>query len=160
MRVATTVVAALLVVGGPCGLAAQTSASGTIAPVGPPAVSPVRVDAGGACVVDLVQEYRIDGTLSGKLSVDYRILVAGPCGSPAGTYSEEWIAHGTFSGSARGEGVDATVLYTARVAAGGSVDGTMVVRGGVDGQLEVVGDFADQRLAYRGVLQDSRDGGR
>lgn len=52
--------------------------------------------------------------------MDYRILVAGPCGAPAGTYEEEWIAHGTFSGSAHGEGVDATLLYTARVAAGGS----------------------------------------
>lgn len=160
MRVAMTVVAALWLVAGPPGLAAQADASGTIVPVGPAVGSPVRVDAGGACVVDLVQEYVIDGTLSGELSVDYRILVAGPCGFPAGTYDEEWIAHGTFSGSAHGKGVDATLLYTAHVAEGGSVAGTMVFRGGVDGELEVVGDFADQRLSYRGVLHDPRDGGR
>ncbi len=141
-------------------LAAQVPASGAIVPNGPPERRPVRVDAGGACVVDLVQDYTVDGALVGELSIDYRILAAGPCGSPAGTFNEEWIAHGTFSGTALGQQATAVLLYTARARSGGSVDGTIVLRGSVEGELKISGEFADRQLSYRGVLTLSQDGGR
>jgi hypothetical protein len=107
----------------------------------------------------LVQDYTIDGSLNGELRIDYRILVAGPCGSPAGTFEEEWIAHGRFSGIALGREATAELLYTARVTTGGSVDGTMVLKGDVQGELQIGGDFADGQLSYSGVLQLSQDGG-
>lgn len=154
------VVAALLMICWPAVLAGQVSASGAFAPDGPPERPPVRVDAGGACVVDLVQAYTVDGALTGELSMDYRILVAGPCGSPAGTFDEEWIAHGTFSGTALEQEATATLLYTARVNAGGSVHGTIVLRGDVEGELEVSGHLADRQLSYSGVLELPQDGGR
>jgi len=77
----------------------ETEASGLFAPAGPPLEQPVRVDAGGSCVVDLRQAYVISGPLSGSLDIDYRILVHGPCEVPPviGKYDEEWIAHGTFT---------------------------------------------------------------
>lgn len=156
MRTLRSAAAALLMTCWPALLAGQVPASGAIAPAGPPERSPVRVDAGGACVVDLVQVYTIDGTLTGALSIDYRILVAGPCGSPAGTFDEEWIAHGTFSGTALGKEATAALLYTARVSAGGSVSGAITLRGGVEGRLEISGELADQRLSYRGVLEQGR----
>lgn len=117
------------------------------------------MDAGGACVIDLVQDYVIDGALSGELSFDYRILVAGPCGSPAGTYEEEWIAYGTFSGTVDGRKATATLLYTADVRAGGTVKGSMILRGGVKGELEISGEFADRQLSYSGVAHLTRGGG-
>ena len=158
MRFATLM--SLALIAWPAVVAGQAPASGTFAPVGPPERPPDRVDAGGACVVDLIQHYNIDGTLAGELTFDYRILVAGPCGSPAGTFDEEWIAHGTFSGTARGQEVMASVLYTARVRAGGSVSGTVTFRGGVEAELEIAGEFADQRLSYSGVVKVPQDGGR
>lgn len=160
MGTMSSAVGAFLVICGPAVLAGQAPASGTIAPLGPPARPPVRVDAGGACVVDLVQDYTIEGALTGELSIDYRILVAGPCGSPAGTFEEEWIAHGTFSGTALGQKVTAGLLYTADVTAGGFVEGTMIFDGGVDGELEISGEFVDRQLSYSGILKLSQDGDR
>jgi hypothetical protein len=152
-------VVALSLVGRPAALAGQVPASGGFAPDGPPDRPPVRVEAGGACVIDLVQRYTVDGALEGEFSIDYRILVAGPCGQPAGTFDEEWIAHGTFSGVALGRDATATLLYTARVSAGGFVSGTILLRGDVEGELEVRGRFADGRLSYSGELEPSGDGG-
>lgn len=160
MRIRFSAFAALLVTSWPGVMASQAPVSGTFAPAGPPERPPVRVDAGGACVIDLVQDYTIDGALTGEVTFDYRILVAGPCGSPAGTYDEEWIAHGTFSGTASGQNTTASVLYTARVRAGGSVSGTVTFRGAVEAELEIAGEFADRRLSYNGTAKLSRDGGR
>jgi hypothetical protein len=155
LRIASSVAAALLMTCSPASVAGQTPASGILAPDGPPERPPVRVDAGGACVVDLVQDYTIEGTLTGELTFDYRILVEGPCGSPAGTFDEEWIAHWKFSGTALGQKVTASVLYTAEVRAGGSVRGKVILRGVVEADLEITGDFADQRLSYNGTLEVS-----
>jgi hypothetical protein len=129
--------------------------AGTLAPDGPPVGAPERVDAGGLCVVDLRQPYTIRGALSGRLVIDYRILVDGPCGLAPGTVREEWIAHGTFDGSAGDGPVTATLSYTARVAAGGRVEGLMRLRGGVEAALRVEGRFADGELAY--TLLPARD---
>jgi hypothetical protein len=95
---------------------------------------PVRIDAGGSCVIDLKQAYDMSGTLSGSLEIDYRILVYGPCEVPPvlGKYDEEWIAHGRFTGAAFGSAASGTLTYTADVA-GGHVDGRIVLRGTIDG---------------------------
>lgn len=159
LKIASSAAGALLVICVPAVLAGQAPASGTFAPVGPPEQPPVRVDAGGACVVDLVQHYVIEGALSGELSIDYRILVAGPCGSPAGTYEEEWIAYGTFSGTVDEQEVTASLLYTADVGAGGSVEGTMLLGGGLEGKLEIRGELSDRRLSYSGVAEPALDRG-
>lgn len=128
-------------------------ASGAFAPEGPPVQGPVRVDAGGACIVDLVQGYRITGALEGELELDYRIFVDGPCGSPVGTYDEEWIAHGTFQGTAWGDAATATLWYRAHVAAGGVVEGRMNLAGTVAGEVAVSGRFSEGRLSYQGDLE-------
>ena len=158
LRFAQLVVLALMA--WPAVVAGQGTASGTFAPFGPPEHPPVRVDAGGACVVDLVQDYTIDGTLAGNLILNYRILVAGPCGSPAGTFDEEWIAHGTFSGTVGGQEAMASLLYTAQVREGGSVDGMLILRGEVEAELEITGELTDQRLSYSGMVEVPQDGGR
>lgn len=81
----------------------EIEASGTFAPAGPPLEQPVRVDAGGSCVIDLRQSYDISGTLSGSLEIDYRIIVYSPCVTAApGKYDEQWIAHGVFTGTIDG----------------------------------------------------------
>jgi hypothetical protein len=131
---------------------ADVIASGTFAPAGPPLEQPVRVKAGGSCVVDLVQAYEILGTLSGSLQIDYRILVHGPCEVPPvlGKYDEEWIAHGTFTGTVSESPASCTLTYTARVRAGGDVEGRLVLGGDVGGELTVTGNFADGALSYRG----------
>lgn len=133
----------------------ETEVAGTFAPSGPPSEQPVRIDAGGSCVIDLKQAYDMSGTLSGSLEIDYRILVYGPCEVPPvlGKYDEEWIAHGRFSGEADGSAASGTLIYTAHVAAGGNVDGRMVLRGATDGVLAVSGNFADGKLSYRGRVE-------
>jgi hypothetical protein len=130
----------------------ETEASGTFAPAGPPAGQPVRVYAGGNCVVDLRQAYEISGTLSGSLDIDYRILVRGPCETPpvVGKYDEEWIAHGTFSGTIDSSAASGSLTYTARVQAGGDVEGRIQLGGGLDGELTVSGNFEDGMLSYDG----------
>lgn len=129
-----------------------TEAAGKFAPAGPPLEQPVRIDAGGNCVVDLAQAYAISGTLSGSLEIDYRILVYGPCEVPPviGKYDEEWIAHGMFTGTINGSAASGSLTYTAQVRAGGAVEGRILIGGGLDGELAVSGNFGDGRLSYHG----------
>lgn len=159
MKMALLVVSTMGMAGWPAVVTGQAAASGSFAPDGAPERPPVRVDAGGACVVDLVQDYTIDGALTGTLRFDYRILVRGPCGAPAGTFDEEWIAHGSSTGSALGQSAVASVLYTAHVGAGGSVNGTATLCGGVQGRIKVTGALAERRLSYDGFVGLPQDGG-
>jgi hypothetical protein len=135
--------------------ARDAEASGTFAPAGQPLGPPVRVEAGGSCIIDLKQAYKISGTLSGTLDIDYRIIVYGPCEVPPipGKYDEQWIAHGTFMGTVDGAATSGNLSYTAQVRAGGAVEGRMVLRGGLGGELAVSGNFGDGQLAYRGRLK-------
>ena len=132
----------------------ETEASGTFAPAGPPLEQPVRVDAGGSCVVDLWQAYDISGTLSGSLEIAYRILVYGPCevAPVIGKYDEEWIAHGTFTGTMDGSIASGSLTYTAQVQAGGDVEGRILLGGGLNGELTVFGNFGDGKLSYHGQM--------
>ena len=132
--------------------AGEARTSGTFSPSGPPLRAPTRVDAGGSCVVDLTQSYSVEGSLSGSLVVDYRILVAGGCGAPIGTFDEEWIAHGTFSGTLDGAPASGRFSYTARVKAGGEVEGRMVFGQGLKGTLRIHGNFGDGSLSYDGQV--------
>jgi hypothetical protein len=127
--------------------------SGTFSPAGPPVDAPERVDAGPTCIVDLSQRYEVEGDLAGRMDVDYRILVHGPCGAGAGTYDEEWIAHGTFDGNLDREHVSGNFVYTADVRSGGEVRGRMVFGGGIEGTFTILGTFSDQRLSYSGVIE-------
>lgn len=127
--------------------------AGTFAPSGPPARPPVRVAAGDGCVVDLQQAYIVSGDLAGSARIDYRILVEGPCGPPPGTFAEEWIAHGTFTGTLNGTAASARLRYTARVQPGGEVDGRIVLGQGLAGELRVQGNFGDSRLSYSGRVE-------
>lgn len=128
------------------------SDSGTLTPAGPPVSAPTRTNAGASCIVDLTQRYTFSGTLSGTTEIDYRILVAGPCGAPPGTYAEEWIAHGEFKGEVRGSPAVGRFTYRAHVDVGGQVEGRMVFGQGMQGELEVWGNFSDGRLTYSGSL--------
>jgi hypothetical protein len=147
-----------------CGRAAEDSdgdssniagieASGTFSPTGPPSEPPTRVDAGRRCIVDVEQAYSIAGTLSGSVSVNYRILVEGPCGSPIGTFDESWIAYGAFRGSLDGAEVSSPFSYVAKVKAGGEVSGHIVFGSHLNGELRVTGNFSDGRLSYAGRLE-------
>jgi len=131
-------------------------AAGSLTPEGPPVGSPVRVNAGKGCVVDIRQRYAITGTLSGSVEIDFRILVAGPCGSPAGTFDEEWIAHGEFVGTVNGGAATGSFSYVARVRVGGDVEGRIVFGQGLTGDLSVHGNFRDGSLSYEGRLGDKR----
>lgn len=125
-------------------------AAGALTPEDAPGEPPVRIDAGGSCVVDVKQSYTISGTLTGSVEVDFRILVAGPCGSPAGTFDEEWIAHGEFNGAMNGTAAEGRFNYVARVRAGGDVEGTIQFGQGLAGELTVHGNFGEGRLSYDG----------
>jgi hypothetical protein len=127
--------------------------SGVLMPLGPPVSGPTRTNAGRSCVVDLAQGYSFRGALSGAAEINYRILVAGPCGAPPGTYEEEWIAHGKFRGQAHADSVAAHFSYVARAHAGGEVEGHIVFGQGLGGVVEVLGNFNDGRLTYRGRLE-------
>jgi hypothetical protein len=102
--------------------------------------------------VDLRQAYDMSGTLSGLLTIDYRILVHGPCEVPPviGKYEETWIAHGTFTGTSDGSAASGTLTYTARARSGGEVEGQIRLDGGLAGELAVSGNFADGKLSYHG----------
>jgi hypothetical protein len=132
--------------------AKQIPATGTFRPDGPPRQQPVRVDAGQGCVVDVQQSYIVKGTLSGAFDIDFRILVTGPCGSPAGTFAEEWIAHGNFVGSLEGETATAKFTYTATVEPGGEISGRIVLGQGLHGELHIRGSFSDGVLTYDGQV--------
>lgn len=127
--------------------------TGTFTPEGPPVGQPVRMEAGASCIVDVKQAYTIDGTLSGSLEIDYRIIVDGPCGSAIGTYDERWIAKGIFDGTLSGDNGTGNFSYTANVRAGGDVQGKMVFGQGLEGELNVSGNFNDGSLAYRGWMK-------
>jgi hypothetical protein len=127
--------------------------SGVLMPVGPPLSGPTRTDAGRSCIVDLARGYSFTGALSGAAEINYRILVAGPCGAPPGTYEEQWIAHGTFRGQAHADSVAARFSYVARVDAGGQVEGHIVFGQGLRGTVDVRGSFSSGRLTYRGRLE-------
>jgi len=127
--------------------------SGVLMPVGPPVSGPTRTDAGGSCIVDLAQGYSFSGALSGPAEINYRILVAGPCGAPPGTYEEQWIAHGTFRGQVHADSVTARFSYVARVRVGGEVEGHIVFGQGLGGAVDVLGNFSDGRLTYRGSVE-------
>jgi hypothetical protein len=148
---------AFVLFGGPILASDSTAgipAEGTFQPNGPPQQRPVRVDAGESCIVDVEQAYIVNGTLSGSFDIDYRILVMGPCGSPVGTFDEEWIAHGRFAGTINGVSTSATFTYTATVKAGGEVSGQIVLGQGLGGDLRVHGSFSDGELAYKGRLTE------
>lgn len=134
---------------------ARARALGTFSPAGPPIGAPVRVAAGPTCIVDLIQPYTVAGSLVGRMEVDFRILVRGPCGAPPGTYEEEWIAHGTFAGTFQGNSVSATLFYTAEVDAGGEVQGVLEFGEGLSGALAVEGRFSEGRMRYAGDLERS-----
>jgi len=125
-------------------------ASGMFAPSGTPSSPPTRVDAGESCIVDLRQPYKFSGTLNGTADIDYRILVHGPCGAPIGTFDEDWIAYGTLSATIDGRGYDIAFSYTARVSAGGDVDGRVVLGPPVKGDLRISGNLGDGKLLYGG----------
>jgi len=126
--------------------------TGVFAPSGPPSQPPRRIDAGSNCIVDLVQDYDVSGTLSGQFQIDYRIRVAGPCGKPIGTFEEDWIAHGTFTGRVDKRDTTLSFTYVAHVSAGGEVDGTIDFGPDILGKINVSGNFADGRLSYQGQL--------
>jgi magnesium chelatase family protein len=85
------------------GVAQGTTARSTFKPAGKPQAGPLKIDAGAGCIVELIQSYDIQGTLTGTLEVDYRIMVLGPCGSAPGTFDEEWIAYPLDMGEVRGQ---------------------------------------------------------
>jgi hypothetical protein len=130
--------------------------SGMIVPSGPPQGAPVRMDAGGSCIVDVTQRYDVAGSIRGSLEVDFRILVHGPCGSPPGTFDEEWIALGELRGRWEGGSISTRLAYKAEVR-GGAVEGNIVLGPGASGQLKIRGTFAEGRLAYTGWVRAPRD---
>lgn len=134
--------------------------SGVFSPNGPPSTPPRRTDAGSSCIVDLTQDYTVSGVLSGTFTIDYRIKVDGPCGSPSGTFNEEWIAYGKFSGDFNGNNATSSFTYIAHVTAGGDVEGKMVFGKGLSGELAVTGNFADGKLSYGGKLTIGASVGR
>lgn len=129
-------------------------AAGSLTPEGAPGEPLVRIDAGQSCVVDVKQSYTISGTLTGSVEVDFRILVAGPCGSPPGTFDEEWIAHGEFIGTMNGTAAAGRFDYVARVRAGGDVEGRIVLGQGLTGELTVHGNFGEGSLSYNGWVDE------
>ena len=130
-----------------------SEATGTFEPTGAPLEPPERIDVGKSCLVDIRQAYTISGTLNGSLVIDYRILVAGPCGSPAGTFDEDWIAYGEFNGAVNGNTASGKLSYTAHVKAGGEVEGHIILGQGLDGDLSVHGNFDDGKLSYKGWVK-------
>jgi len=127
----------------------QTALSGTLRPSGPPK-APTRSVVGPACVVDLEQGYRLDGALAGEMQIDFRIYVAGDCAEPPGTHDEHWISHGTYAVRIEGEEATGTLIYLAKVKAGGKVEGTLTLAGDLAAELEVTGRFPDGFLSYAG----------
>ena len=130
----------------------KKAVSGFLEPNGKPIKAPVKIDAGESCIIDLIQGYSITGNFSGTIEMNYRILVQGKCGSPPGTYNEEWIAYGNFKGKINGKDTGALLSYTAKVRAGGSVYGIIIFGQGVKGKLIITGNFSDGKLSYKGEL--------
>lgn len=127
-------------------------ASGTIKPNGAPNEPPIRIEAGEACIVDLIQNYTVTGTLSGSFEINYRIIIHGPCTEPPGTFDEEWIAYGTFSGMVNNKQADGKFTYIAEVRESGNIDGKIVFGQGITGELNIMGNFKDGKLSYQGTI--------
>jgi hypothetical protein len=135
-----------------------TPVAGTFEPVGTPR-DRSAADVAGTCVVDLVRDYVLSGSLEGSMEIDFRIFVAGPCGAPPGTYDEYWIAHGSYSAGTRGAAPrSGALVYLANVLAGGDVAGTLVLADGLHGALDVTGNFAAGALHYRGEIGTPKTG--
>jgi len=124
-----------------------TPVSGHFAPSAPPQ-APDRKAFGEHCIVELKQKYALSGDLTGTMEIDFRIYVAGPCGSPPGTFEEHWIAYGMYSVSERA----GSLVYLADVEAGGAVSGRLILAGELKGTLRVHGSFEDGRMSYSGNL--------
>jgi len=88
------------------------------------------------------------------MRINFRIYVAGPCGSPPGTYKEHWIAHGDYAVEVPGhERATGTLVYLADIAAGGDVEGTMTFAEDLRGSVSVRGNFEQREMNYRGDLR-------
>ncbi|KAA3608858.1 MAG: hypothetical protein D8M58_19170 [Calditrichaeota bacterium] len=124
--------------------------SGFLTPMGKPLKKPIRIDAGESCIIELIQSYSISGDISGSVEMNYRIIVYGKCGSPIGTYNEEWIAYGNFIGAHEGKKVQSKLSYTAKVKAGGDVNGIISFGQGFRAKITINGNFSDGRLSYNG----------
>ncbi len=124
--------------------------AGTFRPSGPPE-KPVRTKVGSGCVVDLKQNYTMEGSLSGQMEIDYRIFVAGDCTRPPGTFDEHWISHGTYAVRAGETDYRGTLIYLATVKAGGAIEGTLTLDGGLSAELHVSGNFKDGHVSYSGT---------
>lgn len=134
-------------------LVTGTKAYGSLVPDGSPIEKPERINTGKNCIVNLVQPYKITGTLNGTITFNYRILIKGPCGSPPGTYSEEWIAYGSFKGEINKNVVSAEMSYTAKVKAGGEIEGKILSGNGLEGELRIYGNFSNGKLLYTGIIK-------
>ena len=130
----------------------KKAVSGFLKPSEKPIKAPIKVDAGESCIIDLIQGYSISGDISGSIEMNYRIIVYGKCGLPPGTYNEEWIAHGIFNGTINGKKTDARLSYTAKVKAGGAVDGVIMFGQGVKAKLIITGNFSKGKLSYKGEV--------
>jgi len=126
--------------------------TGYIKPNGKPIKAPLRIDVGESCIIELTQGYSIAGDISGSIEMNYRIIVYGKCGSPPGTYDEEWIAYGNFKGTLKGEDTKAKLSYTATVKAGGDINGEIVFGQGLKAKLIITGNFSDGKLTYKGEI--------
>jgi hypothetical protein len=103
------------------------------------------------CVVDLEQSYEVDGTLTGTMTIDFRIFVEGPCGAPPGTYDEHWIAHGHYDlENSRPTSRQGSLAYVADVSAGGQVSGKITLAGELQGELRIDGRFQEGAMHYAG----------
>jgi len=124
--------------------------AGTFRPSGPPE-KPVRTKVGSGCVVDLKQNYTMDGSLTGQMKIDYRIFVDGDCTKPPGTFNEHWISYGTYAVRNRETKFTGALSYIATVRAGGNIDGTLTLDGELSVELQVSGNFKDGYVSYSGT---------
>lgn len=111
-----------------------------------------RSQIGDHCIIDLEQEYRLEGSLVGGMTLDFRIYVDGPCGEPPGTFDEHWIARGEYAVRLEESDLEGALIYLADVEAGGRVEGTLILAEDVEGALQVEGRFADGFMRYEGRL--------
>lgn len=132
----------------------QSTLSGTFRPSTPPE-NPTRRTVGSGCVVDLKQAYALDGSLVGKMVVDFRIFVAGDCTRPPGTFDEHWIAYGTYTVRVRETEYTGALIYLATAKAGGKVEGTLTLGGELPAELEVAGNFSDGYMRYSSAEKGS-----
>jgi hypothetical protein len=128
----------------------EPALSGTFRPSAPPG-EPARKSVGSGCVVDLTQVYDLEGSLIGEMTIDFRIFVGGDCAKPPGTFDEHWISHGTYVVRVQGTEYEGALIYLATVRAGGKVEGTIKMNGGLSAELKVAGRIQDGFMRYSGV---------